>query len=232
MNSLLIIPSFNEELCIAEVVLAARATGLTVLVVDDGSADNTAALARQAGAIVISHVCNMGLIAAMQTGYIYALAHGYQCVVQLDGDGQHNPAEVTALLAPLQDNSADFVMGSRFLSETGYAMPKIRQMGRQCLQSMLSLFGVKVTDPSSGFWAMRREVLELFLSKDFPEDYPDADVLLLLHRAGFRLQEVPVTMRQSRSGQSLHSGLLHPFRYMLCMLLSVLRVAARKRTTP
>lgn len=230
--NLLLIPAYNESLTITEVVSAARATGQAVLVIDDGSSDNTALLARQAGATVLSHACNMGLIAAMQTGYAYALSHGYTCLVQLDGDGQHNPADVPDLLAPILNNSADFVIGSRFLGEGNYAMPKLRRLGRQVLRGLLCLFGVKITDPSSGFWAMRSEVAKLFLSSNFPEDYPDADALLLVSRAGFRLQEVGVNMRLNRSGQSLHNGLLHPFKYMLCMLLSVLRVATRKGANP
>lgn len=230
MKLLILIPSFNEAVTIEEVVTVSLKTGYDVLVVDDGSSDATSRLAVAAGAKVVRHPVNLGVVAALQTGYTYALEHGYEAMIQLDGDGQHTPADIGKMLAPIADNSADFVIGSRFLGVGAYKMPFARRVGRAILRGMLGVFGICITDPTSGLRAVRREVAELFVSPEFPEDYPDADAILLASRAGFRIVEIGVTMRQSRTGKTFHSGVLHPFKYMLCMILSFAAVAMRRKT--
>lgn len=234
MGILILIPAFNEAVTIEEVVTASLRIGkhlpADVLVVDDGSSDATSHLAASAGATVVEHPCNLGLVAALQTGYMYALRHNYTIVIQLDGDGQHDPADIATVLAPILDERADFVIGSRFLDVGDYAMPLARRAGRALLRGMLRAFNIHVTDPTSGLWAMSREVAQLFVSPDFPEDYPDADAILLASRAGFRIHEVGVTMRASRTGKSIHTGFLHPFKYMLCMVLSLAAVSLRQKS--
>lgn len=230
MEILILIPAFNEAVTIEEVVTASLEAGYDVLVVDDGSWDTTNALALSAGAKVVRHPVNLGVVAALQTGYLYALGHGYDIMIQLDGDGQHNPADIEALLSPIFSNSADFVIGSRFLGVGAYRMPLVRRVGRDILRTMLRLFGLHITDPTSGLRAVRREVATLFVSPEFPEDYPDADAILLASRAGFRIAEVGVSMRESLTGKTFHTGILHPFKYMLCMVLSLVAVALRQKS--
>lgn len=220
---LVIIPAFNEQPRIASVIAAVRAVvpTATVAVIDDGSRDGTAAEARHAGAVVLIHPFNMGYGVAIQTGYKYALAHGYQQLVQLDGDGQHDPACIPQLLAPLRRDECDFVIGSRFLSGESYRPPLIRRIGMAFFRQIVSLVvRHPISDCTSGYQAFNREVMRFFASDLFPCDYPDADVLISLHLAGLRIREVPVRMSANAAGKSMHSG-LKPFYYVFKMLLSI-----------
>ena len=150
MRALLIIPALNEAAAIADVIGAARGhfSG-EVVVIDDGSEDATGALARAAGAIVIRHPCNLGIGAAVQTGFIYALTHGYEAVVRQDGDGQHDPAQIPRLLEHLRRDEADIVVGSRFLAREGYHSTLVRRLGIFILGVVSALVGARVTDPSN-----------------------------------------------------------------------------------
>ena len=222
----LIIPAFNEARSIAEIVGRARelVPEFDVLVIDDGSRDDTAVLARAAGARVASHPFNLGYGAALQTGYKWALAQGYDEVVQMDADGQHDPAFLRQLVEPLRTGQADLVIGSRFLAESGYQMDAARKTGRLFLQRLLRLCGgPTIADPTSGLQALRRPVFEFCCNNFYPVDFPDVDVLLLLHRRGFRVLEVPVRMAPSPLGRkTMHAG-LKAFYYPYKMLLSTLR---------
>jgi len=231
MSLVVLIPAFNEAQHIAAVIAGVRgfAPEADIVVVDDGSADGTAVVARDAGAMVIRHPFNLGYGVAIQTGYKYALNHDYEYLVQIDGDGQHDPAGIPALLAPLHDEAADFVLGSRFLAVGSYVPPTMRRLGMMFFRKLLSLFiGQRITDSTSGFQAFNREVVAFFTTEVFPCDYPDADVLLCLHRAGFTIREVPVSMHASPSGKSMHSG-LKPLYYVFKMLLSMVVTLLRSR---
>lgn len=228
---LVIIPAFNEAVRIAAVVAGVRQVvpEADVAVVDDGSSDGTAREARKAGATVLCHPFNLGYGVAIQTGYKFALARGYRFVVQIDGDGQHDPAGIPDLLAPVQGGTADFVLGSRFLGGGSYVPSPLRQLGMVFFRRLVSgLIGQSITDSTSGFQAFNREVIAFFCTEVFPCDYPDADVLLCLHRAGFRLREVSVRMHPRVAGKSMHGG-LKPFYYVFKMLLSILVTLLRSR---
>jgi glycosyltransferase involved in cell wall biosynthesis len=222
---LVIIPALNEARAIAEVVLGVRASCRSdILVINDGSRDATAERAAEAGATVLSHPFNLGYGAALQTGYKYAVAHGYDTVVQMDADGQHDPAYIPALLVPLAVDEADLVIGSRFKEVSGYEMSLTRSAGRVFFQRVLVFFGgPKIQDPTSGLQALSRPVFELCCSDFFPFDFPDIDVLLLLHRHGFRILEIPVKMAPSPEGRRpMHTGLTALY-YPYKMLLSTFR---------
>jgi glycosyltransferase involved in cell wall biosynthesis len=223
MNStIVIIPAYNEAKRIAAVVagVSASVPGAVVVVVNDYSRDATAAIARQAGAVVVSHPFNMGYGAAIQTGYKYARDMGYDYLVQLDADGQHDPACIPALLVPVMDGEADIAIGSRFLGNS-YRPPLSRRLGMALFRRIVTLTtGMSVTDTTSGFQAFNRNVIRFFATDIFPVDYPDADMLIMLHRAGFRMTEVPVRMYENSEGKSMHSG-LKPLYYMFKMLLSI-----------
>lgn len=220
---LVMIPAFNESGRVAGVIADIRAhlPGADVLVVDDGSEDGTAREALAAGAITLTLPVNAGYGAALQTGYKYAVRHGYDLVAQIDGDGQHRAEYLLAMLESLEREGADVVIGSRFLAADGhYRASLARAVGIGLFARIATLAtGQHVSDPTSGFQLMRAEVARFFSSTVYPTDYPDADILILLHRTGFKVCEVPVQMRPSPGG-SMHTGKSSPY-YVYKMLLSI-----------
>ena len=228
---LVLIPAFNESARIAEVVKSVHGVvpDYDILVVNDGSRDDTAAAAEAAGATVVSHPFNMGYGVAIQTGYKYAYAKRYDFLVQIDGDGQHDPAYIPCLLGPVIAGETDFAIGSRFLEIESYEPSLARRAGMAFFRKMVSwITGVWITDSTSGYQAFNREVIRFFTTEVFPCDYPDADMLITLHRGGFRIMELPVRMYSNVSGKSMHSG-LKPFYYVFKMLLSIFVTLIRSR---
>lgn len=223
----MVIPAFNERKCIRRVLGQVRAqVPGDILVVDDGSSDDTAEEARLSGAIVAVHPVNLGYGSALQTGYRYALRHGYDAVVQLDGDGQHDPASIPALLEAL--SRADVVVGSRFLDSGSYRPPLMRRIGIWLFANVASLLcRQRVTDPTSGFQAISRAALHFYAHERYPADYPDADVLAMVARSGLRLAEVPVHMLAPADGKSMHAGFLRPLYYVFRMTLALALVPLR-----
>lgn len=233
-RSLLVIPAFNEERSIGTVVDRVHATNpdLDVLVVNDGSRDDTANLARQHGAAVVSHPFNLGYGAALQTGYKYAVRNGYDFVVQMDADGQHDPAYLARLLEPVRAGEADVVIGSRFIESSGYRMGGARTAGRVFFQRLLVWCGgPRIADPTSGLQALSRPVVRFCCSDFYPFDFPDIDVLLLLHRQGFRIREIPVKMAPSPPARKpMHAGLravYYPYKMLLSTFRSLLTPRAK-----
>jgi glycosyltransferase involved in cell wall biosynthesis len=237
LKTLVLIPAYNEEANITVVIegILRNLPGAEILAVNDGSNDRTREMALRAGAAVISHPYNLGYGATLQTGYRYALQEGYDAVVQMDGDGQHDPSCIGDLLDALRPEETDLVIGSRFL-RTGerdpdfkpYRPPWMRRLGMGLFRMMTSVIvRQEVTDPTSGYQAMNRRVLEWASGVRFPVDYPDADVIIMLHRSGFRIREVPVRMFESRDKKSMHSG-WKPIYYVFKMLLSILVTLMRK----
>ncbi len=221
---LVIIPAFNETKSIGGVVRDIRASlpGADVLVVNDGSTDDTSGEARQSGAMVLDLPCNMGLGVAVQSGLIFAQDRGYRFVARMDGDGQHRPTELRALLAPLEKGEADMVVGSRFLkavSTSGgpirkqegltasarlneYKPSLARRIGIGLFSGLLSiLLGTRVTDPNSGLHAMNHKSISFF-AKEYPPDYPEVEVRVMAHKAGLVVREIPSTMLHRTGGVS------------------------------
>jgi len=221
-GALLIIPAYNEATQLPSLLdqIGAQLPGLEVAVIDDGSDDDTAELARACGAVVIRHPFNLGYGAALQTGYKYALDRGVEYLVQMDADGQHLPCELPRLLELVRTGACDLALGSRFLEPTGYEMGLLRTLLRNVFGIIARLAGLALTDPTSGFQAMHRRVLELFVSDWYPVDFPDLDVLLFAHRRGVRILEHSVEMEPGRRESSLHSG-LKPIYYCYKMALSL-----------
>lgn len=230
-DTLIVIPAYNEAAQIKEVVSAVRRqTGADVLVIDDCSTDDTAGLAREAGAMVVRHPINLRYGAAVQTGIRAAWRGGYKFLGVMDGDGQHEVACLERILAPVRDDKADYVLGSRFLPGPDiprYRSLPVRRVGSWALSILVRMFtGLRITDPTSGFLAMDRSAMEILASDVYPHDYPDADVIILLHRRGLRVVEVAVTMYRSY-GKSMHSGVIKPFYYAYKMGLSILLTLLR-----
>jgi glycosyltransferase involved in cell wall biosynthesis len=234
-RSLLVIPALNEARSIAQVIQGVRASGaeVDVLVVDDGSRDETARIARESGAAVVSHPFNLGYGAALQTGYKYAVRNSYATVVQMDADGQHDPADIPRLLAPVGRGEADLVIGSRFVQASDYEMGSVRSAARRFFAFLLvALGGPRVADPTSGLQALSRPVFRFCCSDFYPTDFPDIDVLLLLHRQGFRIVEVAVQMKPSPpERRTMHAG-LRALYYPYKMLLSTFRSWLTPRVSP
>jgi len=231
MKVLVIIPAYNEGARIAEVVQRVREAvpDYDILVVNDGSRDGTVQAARSAGAMVASHPFNLGYGVAIQTGYKFAFAKGYDYAVQMDGDGQHDPSCIPSLLEPVRSGETDFALGSRFLGTESYEPSLARRLGMSFFRRLISfLTKTRITDSTSGFQAFNRRVVGFFTTEVFPCDYPDADMLLTLHRAGFRIREVPVRMYASATGKSMHAGFM-PLYYMFKMLLSIFVTLLRKK---
>lgn len=235
-DTLAIVPAFNEGGRVGRVLQRLRTIpGIDALVIDDGSRDDTAAVARSEGARVLSHPFNLGYGAAVQSGYKWAVRGGYAYVVQLDADGQHDPADAVRLLAPLRAGTADVAIGSRFIEPSGYQMGAARSAGRRIFATVLRVFGgPRIADPTSGFQAMTRPAFTLCCGDFFPSDFPDVDVLLALARHGLRLVEVPVTMQPNPAAHvSMHAGrraLYYPYKMLLATYRSAR--APRARTAP
>jgi glycosyltransferase involved in cell wall biosynthesis len=221
-RGVVVIPAFNEAPRLPALLaqISEQRLDLEVAVVDDGSRDGTAAVAARAGATVLRHPFNLGYGAGLQTGYKYALSVGASWVVQMDADGQHDPRDIARLLAPIERGECDLVIGSRFLAPTGYHMGVTRTLGRRFFVSLARAFGIRVTDPTSGFQALGRRVLELYVGDAFPSDYPDVDVLLTAHRHGLEVREISVEMHESQRKSTLHGG-LRSIWYVYKMLLAV-----------
>jgi glycosyltransferase involved in cell wall biosynthesis len=230
MRPLVVIPAFNEAARIARVVAGVRAAdpSLAILVVDDGSRDDTAAIARRAGARVARLPFNNGAGVAAQTGYKYAMREGYDCVVQLDADGQHEPADIPLLLAVIARGEADVAIGSRFMGEARYRPSRPRRAGMAIFRVLTYLLtGSRLSDVTSGFRALGADVVRFFATEWYPRDYADADVLITTRRAGFTIREVAVRMYPRTGGRSMHAGLT-PVYYVFKMLLSVALTPLRR----
>jgi glycosyltransferase involved in cell wall biosynthesis len=229
---LIVIPAYNEAGRVGEVVRDVRLNlpSADVLVVDDGSADATATEAAAAGAITLSLPVNSGYGAALQTGYKYGVRSGYRILGQIDADGQHRAEFLLPMLSALEQGDVDVVVGSRFLDRDGHYQPSLaRQVGIGLFARIATrVTGQHVSDPTSGLQLMRIDVARFFCSDVYPADYPDADILILLHRSGYRVREVPVQMAPS-PGKSMHSG-HRSFYYVYKMTLSILVTMMRPRT--
>jgi glycosyltransferase involved in cell wall biosynthesis len=232
---LVLIPAYNEEENLSQVIAGVRdvAPQAVILIVDDCSRDATSRTARLAGARVVRHPVNLGYGSALLTGYRYADRHGFARLVQMDGDGQHDPSSIGALVAAL-DSGADLVLGSRFgPGVRRYRPPRLRAAGMWFFGRIVTrALGKKITDPTSGFQGLSGRLVRFHARGDhFPADYPDADILILVGRAGFRVTEVPVTMYEKPGGASIHSG-LKPIYYVIKMVLSILLVLTSEPKRP
>ena len=191
---LVIIPAYNEENTIGRVIekIKQYLPRADILVVNDGSTDSTSAIANQRGAMVLDLAYNLGIGAAMQTGYKFAHRRGYDIAVQCDADGQHHPAQIKKLINTLTNDGIDMVLGSRYLRKKRFRSDVLRRFGILIFSKVLSLIvGKRLTDTTSGFRAVNKEVIKSF-STFYPSDYPEPEALVLLHREGFTIKEISV----------------------------------------
>lgn len=226
MRDLVIIPAFNEAATLPAVLSElSRSQDLDVLVIDDGSEDRTAEVARAAGVTVLQLPFNLGIGGALRTGFRYAVDRGYERAVQLDADGQHDPALIRSLLDAL--DGADLVIGSRFAGEAhSYDPGRTRRRAMRILQTTLRMLsGRQFTDTSSGFRAFGRPVLEYF-ARSYPVEYMESvEALMAAHYEGFTIREIPTRMAHRQGGQPSNRRLKLVYHYV--RVLTTLLVTVR-----
>lgn len=229
-STLIIIPAYNEEDSIASVISQIRVhvPWAEIAVINDGSSDRTGAIAESCGAIALHMPYNVGIGAAVQTGFLYAARNGYDIAVQTDGDGQHPPSEIPKLIYALMEGDADMVVGSRYIEDRGYRTPWTRRIGIIILAQIIAIVTRRrCTDPTSGFRASNRRTI-LLCARYYPHDYPEPEAIVLLHRAGLRIREIPITMAARQGGRSsitpMRSG-YYMVKVILAILISLLRRA-------
>ena len=231
----IVIPLYNEERNVARVVREIRGAGIDwdILAVDDGSTDATREVLRDLPVTPISHPINLGYGAAVQTGLRHAVSRGYETVVLMDGDGQHDPAQVAVLLSAL-DAGADIAIGSRFLGDgAGYRIPLLRRAGIGFFSALAALLGgTRIRDVTSGFQAMRKPVAD-FLAEEYPVDFPDAEVIIALGLKKFRIAEVATRFRIREHGTSMYANparaFYYPFKSVLASFIVLLRLIREKK---
>ena len=219
---LAIVPAFNEEATISEVVAEVLDydPSFEVLVVDDGSSDETAGCAHEAGARILRLPLNLGIGGAVQAGYMYALERGFDIAVQVDGDGQHDASELGRLLEPVLAGRADLAIGTRFSGPRAYRAPFARRVGISMFAALVSLrVRQRMTDTTSGFRAVNRRGIRLFAA-DYPHDYPEVEAVVTATRGNLRVCEVPVLMRPRLAGESSITA-FRSFYYVVKVLLAL-----------
>ncbi len=225
-----VVPAYNESGAVGRVVDEIRAVSpqTEVVVVDDASTDDTAAVAEARGATVLRLPFNVGIGGAVQTGFRYALEQEFERAIRLDGDGQHDASEIPKLLEPLERGEADLVIGSRFVDDdASYRPPFARRLGIRVFARLVSLLGgQRVTDTTSGFIALDRAGIELF-AREYPHDYPEVEATLVALRSGLRLSQVQVEMRERETGTSSIT-FVRSLYYIVKVLLALLVASLRR----
>jgi glycosyltransferase involved in cell wall biosynthesis len=226
---LIILPAYNEQATIGAVLDSIRthAPGCDVLVIDDGSKDETAAVVRSMNNAALARLpYNLGIGAAMQTGFQYAVRNNYDIAVQCDSDGQHPVQEIPRLVRMIEEGVADVVIGSRYVADSGYQASLTRRMGKSFLSRLIdALIGGGITDTTSGFRAVNRRALAVF-AEHYPDDYPEPESLIILHRAGLKAAETPVIMQQRQGGISSINAIrsvYYLFKVALAIIIDLFR---------
>ena len=218
-----IVPCCNEQDNIESLIkeLSHYSDVLDIVIINDHSTDLTAYLCEKANANIINLPCNLGIGGAVQTGYIYAKRLNYDIAIQIDGDGQHDPKYIKDLIAPIQEGRADFVIGSRFINKEGFQSSLTRRMGIIYFTGLLKLLTKqKVSDPTSGFRACNREIIQEF-SRNYPTDYPEPESIMALSRHGYQILEIPVRMRERGGGVSSIKA-FRSLYYMIKVTLAII----------
>ena len=220
---LLIIPAYNEEESLRSLIeeIKTVCSGVDYLVVNDCSSDDTERLLEELGANYITLPCNMGIGGAVQSGYRYAAQNGYDIAIQIDGDGQHDVRFVKDMVKLIEDKQADVVIGSRFIDKEGFQSSQARRIGIRILSMLIRLMcGAKVKDVTSGFRAVNRRFIELF-AENYPDDYPEPEVIVTAKLYGAVIKELPVVMRERTTGKS-SINLKRSIYYMIKVSLAII----------
>jgi glycosyltransferase involved in cell wall biosynthesis len=231
---MILIPAFNEEGAVADVIREVNEVmpQVPVLVADDASRDNTYSRAKSAGADVLRLPHHLGLGGCVQAGYKLAFELGYDYVIRVDGDGQHDPKYIPALLDVLHKTGCHMVIGSRFYQANGAHTSTVRAIGIWVFRLVLRpILGKPVRDPTSGFVGVNRDTLQVFTGS-FPLEYPEIEALVVLQRKRFRFEEVPVRMRKRKAGRSTITAiksLYYIIHVLLGVFVNILKFEGRRR---
>ena len=232
---LIIIPAYNEEKNIGNFLKKICQTKIDrfadILVINDASTDSTEEIARRMGCTVITHYYNLGYGSGLQVGYKYAVKRGYEYVIQMDGDGQHDVCNLKAIYNKLLEKSCDIVLGSRFLKESRtYRISTVKKIAYVLFRFLIRMgTGKKIMDPTTGLQGLNRKAFSFYAGyKHFDDQYPDANMLMQMLLLGFRVEEIPAVMHERVEGISMHSG-LKPVFYMFRMMFSIVAVWVRIR---
>ena len=229
MKKIIIIPAYNEECNIEKTVTAIQreAVGFDYVIINDCSVDHTRQICEEHGYNIVNLPINLGIGGAVQTGYKYALEHGYDVAVQVDGDGQHDPEFLTTMAEHLMNNGLDMVIGSRFIEKEGFQSSALRRIGIVFFSKLIYvLTGTKITDPTSGLRMVGRNVMALFAA-DYPRDYPEPESVVAVLRRGMKVEEIPVVMKEREGGVSSIS-MKKSVYYMIKVTLAILIERIRK----
>jgi glycosyltransferase involved in cell wall biosynthesis len=231
---LVVVPALNEEGSVGTVVDACRTLGLDVCVVDDGSTDRTAQVAEASGAMVLRLPINLGVGGALRCGFRYAVQHGYDVAVQVDADGQHDPAAVPTLLERLRETGADMVVGSRFAAAPDrYLVGRGRRLAMRVLARRASWsVGRPITDATSGLRAIRRPLLDEF-ARHYPVEYlgDTVEAMVIAGRQRARIEECSITMSQRAAGEA-SAGVFASIWYVLRVLIAIELMRRRREELP
>ncbi|MEQ2547737.1 glycosyltransferase family 2 protein [Dorea ammoniilytica] len=229
MKKLIIIPAFNEESNIEKTVTAIQknAQGFDYVIINDCSGDNTRQICEENGYNIVNLPINLGIGGAVQTGYKYALEHGYDVAVQVDGDGQHDPEFLSTMAEHLMDNGLDMVIGSRFIEKEGFQSSALRRIGIIFFSKLIKILtGTLITDPTSGLRMIGRNAMALF-AVDYPRDYPEPESVVAVIQRGMKVEEIPVVMKEREGGVSSIS-LKKSVYYMIKVTLAIMIERIRK----
>lgn len=232
-KTIIVIPAYNEEESIRHTLegIISQKLGFDIVVVNDGSKDNTAQEVLNAGIDILNLPCNLGYGAAVETGFFYALRNGYERVVLMDADGQHDAKFIKSMVAAMDSGTVDVVIGSRFRGSVDYEIPAARKLGMVFFRKIVKIITKRdILDVTSGFQLLNMRAVSFLLNDNYPSDYPDSDVLVKLLLSGFKISEIPVTIRAREKGFSMHSSKLRATYYIYKMILSLLLIVLSHRT--
>lgn len=227
---LFVIPAYNEEENIEKVLKEIKkdADFADIVVVNDGSSDSTSSIVNKMKVNCIDMVYNVGYAMAVQTGIKYAYQNDYDYVIQFDADGQHIAKEALKLLEEAKKGNSDIVIGSRYLVDTGYPCPLFRRIGTKIFEGLIKIFcHQKIADPMSGFQCLNKKVIKLYAKKGEYPEYPDANLVIDMLYKGYKIKEVPVSMRLREAGESMHGGIIKPIKYMINMFYTIVLIVIK-----
>ena len=233
MKVLVVIPAYNEGQNIQKVIdeLKKDLDYADILVINDCSKDNTREIVEKNGVNCITSVFNLRYAMAVQTGIKYAYNHGYDYVIQFDGDGQHIAKEAEKLLNKMKETDCDIVIGSRYMKDGTYKQTFFRKIGTVIFSKLIKVFCKKeITDPLSGFQCLNRKVIEKYSKIGQYPEYPDANLVMQMLLQGYKIDEVSVKMRLREFGESMHGGIIKPIKYMIMMMYTIVAILLTNMT--
>lgn len=225
---LIVIPAYNESENILKVIKEIKqdvSKSFDVLVINDCSKDDTEKILKKNKINYLNNIYNMKYAMSVQTGIKYAYENDYDYVIQMDADGQHIPSETVKLYETIKQKKCDIVIGSRYLKDLGYPCPFFRRIGTKIFEVMIKIFcNKKIVDPLSGFQCLNRKVIEEYAKKGGYPEYPDANLVIEMLFKGYKIEEIPVKMRIRENGESMHSGIIKPIKYMVHMFYTIVLI--------